>query len=85
MVSQATAPAVLGITPKKFIEIVKQWGIPHTRCGRSYLVRLDTIVDAIEKHGVELGAPTNDLHASGEASDVDAWLAKMGERRTAER
>lgn len=76
-ITQRSAPDLLGITGRRFREIVVRHGIPHARDGRLYLVRLEEFERAMER-----------LRTSVEVIDdapqsVDSMLAELGRGRAA--
>ena len=77
-----TAPAVVGLTPRRTRDIVRQLGIRHTVAGRRIIVLVSDFVQALER------APSNAQAASAPVEDdqlesVDAVLARIGRKRTA--
>lgn len=48
-VSDASAPAVVGLTPRQFRRFVHEKGIPCVRVGRRTLVRADLLLEAIDR------------------------------------
>jgi hypothetical protein len=48
-VSDATALAVVGLTPRQFRAFVREQGIPRVRVGRRTLVRVDRLLEAIDR------------------------------------
>jgi hypothetical protein len=48
-VSDASAPAIVGLTPRQFRRFVREKGIPCLRVGRRTLVRADLLLEAIDR------------------------------------
>jgi hypothetical protein len=48
-VSDATALAVVGLTPRQFRRFVAEAGIPHAKVGRRTLVRADALLEALDR------------------------------------
>ena len=49
LVSDATAMQSVGLTPRRFRELIRELGIPHARAGRRMLVRADLLLAAVDK------------------------------------
>lgn len=49
-VTRKTALAVLGISPDKFTELVRAWGLKHVRHGQALIVRTTEFIAALEAH-----------------------------------
>ncbi len=75
-VTQATSVAVLGISRKKFIALVKGGRLPHVRDGRLFIVRLGVLLAALEEHEVRSGVAANDG-----AVKLDALLVELAAKR----
>lgn len=77
-VTQKTAPAVLGITRKKFLELIVRWSIPHACDGQARIVRLDAWLAALAQH--EVVRPANDAPVTDEESARLSLLAELGRK-----
>jgi hypothetical protein len=49
LVSDATALAVVGLTPRQFRAFVREHAIPRVRAGRRTLVRVDQLLDVFDR------------------------------------
>ena len=49
VVSDATALVVLGLTGRQFRGFVRAHSVPHAKCGRRTLARLDLVLEAIDR------------------------------------
>jgi hypothetical protein len=49
LVSDATALATVGLTPRQFRAFIKAHDIPRIRAGRRTLVRLDRLLEVIDR------------------------------------
>lgn len=49
LVSDATALAVVGLTPRQFRAFVAEHGLPLVRVGRRRLVRADALLEAFDR------------------------------------
>jgi hypothetical protein len=81
VVTDRTAPAVVGLDARAFRAIVAQLAVPHTVCGRRMLVRVADFVDAIGRPaegGDAVPVPPDTAH-----DDADTVLARIGRRRSA--
>ena len=80
-VTQDTAPATCGVTGRRFLELVRELDIPHTRAGQLVLVLVTDWCEALKRasssNQVEV-EPSND---TAPALDVDSILASVGRRR----
>jgi hypothetical protein len=87
-VSQLTSLSMLGIQPRLFLErVVPLCGGAVVRLGKLRLVALDTVVDALQKLALssDAGAPADVVSEDDddEITSADAFLARLGRRRTA--
>ena len=49
VVSDATSLAVVGLTPRQFRAFVREHRIPHAKIGRRTLVRIDRLLETIDR------------------------------------
>jgi hypothetical protein len=88
-VSQDSSPALLGLSPRKFLEVlVPKCAGDVVRVGRTVLIPLDAAEGALR--ALSTGGEDNDLDSTGNDDgvtpfSVDAVLATVGMRRTAGR
>ena len=79
-VTQASAPAVLGISSLKFRSLIRAWNLTHGRQGRLFIVRLDDFLAALAARSLPF-----DAAAANDAAEVpltaDEVLAQLGARR----
>jgi hypothetical protein len=68
--TDATAPAVAGLTPRQLREFVREHALPHARVGRRMVVRVDLYLAAIDR--LSGGSPAS----SGESYDEAAVVAR---------
>lgn len=83
MVSQASSQVVLGISGRRFREMVIRYQIRHVRDGKLVLVLVADWTAAMTK--LATGAPANEPTTTNDAApiaSVDERLARMGLRRT---
>jgi hypothetical protein len=88
-VSQLTSLSMLGVQPRLFLErVIPLCGGSVVRLGKLRLVALDVVVDALQKLALSNDAVVPDDDVVDEDNDdefasADAFLAKLGRRRTA--
>jgi hypothetical protein len=86
-VSQDSSPALLGLSPRKFLEVlVPKCASDVVRVGRTVLIPLDAAEGALR--ALSTGGDDNDLDSNANddsmtPTSVDAVLATVGMRRTA--
>jgi len=81
MVSQLTALVVLGVTPRRFRELVLEHGIRHARLGKLVLVAVDDWLTAMAKLSTQPEA-TQPATSTSTAPTVDDYLRRLGRVRT---
>jgi hypothetical protein len=81
MVSQLTALPVLGVSPRRFRELVLEHRIRHARLGKLVLVAVDDWLAAMGKLSTA-PEPTPAPEYSNDAPTVDDFLRRMGRVRT---
>lgn len=76
LVTEETCLAVVGLSPRRFRELVAAYHVPHLRSGHLTLVRASDLVALV-------GTPSSALEpdVDAEDKDVDALLAQVGRRR----
>jgi hypothetical protein len=47
--TDATAPAVVGLTPRQLRAFVREHNVPHARVGRRLVIRVDRYLEAIDR------------------------------------
>jgi hypothetical protein len=84
LVTQRSAPAVLGVTPRQYLDLVKSLGLPHRRAGKLVFTSPDVwrglVVDqapAVPK------VPAHSTPAEPTPRGIDAVLAAIGRKRVA--
>jgi hypothetical protein len=88
-VSQDSAPALLGLSPRKFLEVlVPKCAGDVVRVGRTVLIPLDAVEGALR--ALSTGGEADGLNSTRDddsaiPTSVDAVLATVGMRRTAGR
>jgi hypothetical protein len=85
LVTDLTAPALLGLEAWQFRELVKAERIPHARLGQRVIAKVEDVVVAVEQLGKrQSGAPANDDAPAPSTSGrtADGILARMGRVRT---
>lgn len=80
MVSQHTALAVLGVSPRRFRELVLEHRISHVRLGKLVLVAVADWMTAMSRLATQL-EPTPP-ESTTTAPTVDDFLARLGRVRT---
>ncbi len=82
-VTQLTCLAILGIDPRRWLEIVAKWNVRRARVGKLVVVALPTMLEALAAHAAEAAddSPTDD-EDDGQPQTADAVLAAIGCRRT---
>ena len=48
-ITDASAPGVLGLSPRQFRRFVREHNIPSVRAGRRTLVRADVLLEALDR------------------------------------
>jgi hypothetical protein len=90
VVSDLTAPAVIGLEPRHFREFLRAANIPHAVVGRRAIVRVDQILEAVERLSRQGLPPQSAPEENDERSDdddgatdltADDVLAQVGRRR----
>lgn len=79
MVSQHTALAVLGISPRRFRELVLEHRIAHVRLGKLVLVAVSDWMTTMAKFTT---TPEATQPETPTAPTVDAYLARLGRVRS---
>jgi hypothetical protein len=79
IVSDESAAVVVGLEPRQFREFVVRHQIPHARDGRRLLVRVDSLLAAMER--IESSAPAP--APEGEVESADDILRRLGRKRVA--
>jgi hypothetical protein len=86
-VTDRTAPAVLGLEPRTFRELVARLGVPHVTLGRRIVVPVAAMLEALEGAAVDpaprSGAAERDAADDDGEVSVDGILAELGRRRRA--
>jgi hypothetical protein len=61
-VTQWTAPAIVGLkSGAKYLQLVRDWRIPHTRIGQDVIVELSVLLRFIREHAADIETPTEEL------------------------
>jgi len=61
-VSQWTAPAIAGLkSGAKYLQLVRDWRIPHTRIGQDVIVELPVLLRFLRDHAADVETPTEEL------------------------
>jgi hypothetical protein len=89
VITQRNCEAALGLSERRFLELIIERGIPHAKLGKLRAVRADVLINALVPQGVSdqsstarvnaLATPT-DEPASPE-TEADRVLAAIGRRR----
>jgi len=85
LVTDLTAPVVVGLEAWQFRQLVKDEHIPHARVGQRVIAKVEDVVSAVEELGRrQTGAPANDDAPAPATSGrtADGILARMGRVRT---
>jgi hypothetical protein len=86
-VSDRTAPALVGLEPRAFRELLEREHVPHAKIGRRVVARVACVLEAVDR--LSLGAPSAVESASAVGEDAteepsaDQILARLGRRRIA--
>jgi hypothetical protein len=86
LVTDLTAPAVVGLEPWQFRELVKAEGIAHARIGQRVTAKVADVVAAVDRIAKrQSSAPADDDAAepAKAGSKGDRILARLGRVRTA--
>jgi hypothetical protein len=73
IVTDATALSVVGLSPRQFRAFVRVHGIPHVRSGRRTLVRVDRLLEVVDRLS---GAPARASDAAWDEGAVVAAAAR---------
>ena len=78
-VSQWTAPAVVGLkSGAKYLQLIRDWRIPHTRIGKDVIVELAVLLKFLREHAQDVETPVEELPAA----DAEARICQqLGLRR----
>ncbi len=85
LVTDLTAPVVVGLEAWQFRQLVKDERIPHARVGQRVIAKVEDVVSAVEQLAKrQSGAPANDdpLAPATSGRTADGILARMGRVRT---
>lgn len=77
LVSDATALAVVGLTPRQFRAFVRKHTIPRVRAGRRTLVRVDQLLEVFDRLS---GATSRPSAAAWDEEAVIAAAARGGKK-----
>ena len=86
-VSDRTAPALVGLEPRAFRDLLEREHVPHARIGRRVVARVAFVLEAIDRLSLEVDATTETASAADDEADdeptADEILARLGRRRSA--
>jgi hypothetical protein len=74
-VSDLTAPAVLGLEPRSYRELLMREAVPHARLGHRVVARVEDVLEALDRIAGRGG------EAVAEPSGTDRILARIGRTR----
>ncbi len=80
LVSDLTAPLLVGIEPRHFREFLSRERVPHARVGHRVIARMEHVVAAIDRLAALTAAPRAD-DGGERAETADEILAELGMRR----
>lgn len=81
-VTDRSAPAVLGLEPRVFRELVIKLGVRHSLIGRRMIANVADVLAALDREAVTGVSPMASEDNDDEPT-VDSLLARIGRRRTA--
>ena len=87
LVTDRSAPAVLGLEAREYRELVAEHGIRHVRRGHRVIARVEDVLAALDRIAATQaeGESTHTEDPAGESQPetADDFLAAIGRRRTA--
>jgi len=70
-VTQWTAPAIVGLkSGAKYLQLVRDWRIPHTRIGQDVIVELPVLLRFLREHAADVAKPTEELEPADAESRI---------------
>lgn len=83
LVTDLSAPAVIGLEPRSYRAFLKSESVPHAIVGRRVVARLDHILAAVDRLAQRQreDAPLDRAVDEDDSPSVDELLSRIGRRR----
>ncbi|HXX68100.1 MAG TPA: hypothetical protein VEK07_13000 [Polyangiaceae bacterium] len=81
LVTDLTAPAVVGLEPRHFRELLRAERIPHAVVGRRVIARIEHVLAVVDRLAEGSSLATGAPGQEDDEPSADALLARIGRRR----